>query len=138
MKLIIGGAFQGKLEYAKNTYGRSDGWINGADCALEAIRTCTGIFHFEAYVRRLLEEGVKPEKEWELSVEAFAQTVALRIQEENPDLLVVTRELGCGIVPIDPKDRRYRETHGRICTELAKQADEVVRVICGVGMKLKG
>lgn len=138
MKLIIGGAFQGKLEYAKNTYGSFDGWIDGVDCALEAIGTCTGIFHFEAYVRRLLKEGVRPEKEWELSVEAFARMVALRIQEENPDLLVVTRELGCGIVPIDPEDRRYRETHGRICTELAKQADEVVRVICGVGMKLKG
>ena len=59
------------------------------------------------------------------------------LYEKNPELIVVTRELGCGMVPIDPQDRKYRETHGQICTELAKRADEVVRVICGVGMKLK-
>ena len=56
MKLIIGGAFQGKLEYAKTEYGLADGWIDGADCVLEEIGTCRGIFHFEAYVRRLLQE----------------------------------------------------------------------------------
>ena len=137
MKLIIGGAFQGKLEYARTQYGFADGWIDGADCAPEAIEGCRGIFHFEAYVRRLLQERFGSEQAWELTVEAFAKTVADRLYEKNPGLVVVTRELGCGIVPIDPDDRKYRETHGRICTELAKQADEVVRVICGVGMRLK-
>lgn len=137
MKLIIGGAFQGKLEYARIQYNVADGWIDGADCALEAIEGCCGIFHFEAYVRRLLQERAGQEQVWELTVEAFARTIADRLYEKNPGLIVVTRELGCGIVPVDPGDRKYRETHGRICTELAKQADEVVRVICGVGMKLK-
>ena len=137
MKLIIGGAFQGKLEYARTQYGLADGWIDGADCAPEAIDGCRGIFHFEAYVRRLLQDYAGQEQGWERTVEAFAKTVADRLYEKNPELVVVTRELGCGIVPIDPTDRKYRETHGRICTELAKQANEVVRVICGVGMKLK-
>ena len=137
MKLIIGGAFQGKLEYARTQYGLADGWIDGADCVLEAIEGCRGIFHFAAWVRRLLQEHAEEGQAWELTVERFAATVAERLYEKNPELVVVTRELGCGIVPIDPQDRKYRETHGRICTELAKRADEVVRVICGVGMKLK-
>lgn len=137
MKLIIGGAFQGKLEYAKAEYGIADGWIDGADGAPEAIEGCRGIFHFEAWVRRLLQEQEEKEPAWELTVETFAEKVADRLYEKNPGLLVVTRELGCGIVPVDPADRKYRETHGRICTGLAKHADEVVRVICGVGMKLK-
>lgn len=137
MKLIIGGAFQGKLEYAKTEYGLADGWIDGADCVLEEIGTCRGIFHFEAWVHRFLQERSGQERAWELTVEAFAKTVADCLYEKNPELVVVTRELGCGIVPIDPDDRKYRETHGRICTELARHADEVVRVICGVGMRLK-
>lgn len=84
-----------------------------------------------------MQERAEEGQAWELTVERFAATVAERLYEKNPELVVVTRELGCGIVPIDPQDRKYRETHGRICTELAKRADEVVRVICGVGMKLK-
>lgn len=52
-------------------------------------------------------------------------------------MVVVTNELGCGIVPMDPADREYRETVGRICTCLAARSEEVVRVICGVGMVLK-
>ena len=137
MKLIIGGAFQGKLEYARTQYGLADGWIDGADCVPEAIEGCRGIFHLEAFRPSPFAGACRGGTGVELTVERFAGTVAERLYEKNPELIVVTRELGCGIVPIDPQDRKYRETHGRICTELAKRADEVVRVICGVGMKLK-
>lgn len=44
MKLIIGGAFQGKLEYATTQYGLADGWIDGADCVLEAIEDAAASF----------------------------------------------------------------------------------------------
>ena len=85
MKLIIGGAFQGKLEYATTQYGLADGWIDGADCVLEAIEGCRGIFHFEAWVRRLLQERAEEGQAWELTVERLAATVAERLYEKNPD-----------------------------------------------------
>lgn len=44
MKLIIGGAFQGKLEYARTQYGLADGWIDGADCVPEAIEDAAASF----------------------------------------------------------------------------------------------
>ena len=34
-------------------------------------------------------------------------------------------------------DRRYRETVGRICCNIAKQAEEVIRIVCGIPIVLK-
>ena len=60
-----------------------------------------------------------------------------RLWEENPRLCIVTNELGYGVVPVDAFDRLWREKTGRICTELAGKAEEVHRVVCGIGMVIK-
>ena len=57
--------------------------------------------------------------------------------QENPDLIIVTDEVGYGIVPMDAKDREWREACGRVCTKLAAHAAQVVRVCCGIGTQLK-
>ena len=49
----------------------------------------------------------------------------------------MTNELGYGVVPVDAFDRLWREKTGRICTELAGKAEEVHRVVCGIGMVIK-
>ena len=54
-----------------------------------------------------------------------------RIQSENPEVVIVTNELGYGVVPVDAFDRNFREATGRVCTQLAEAADEVCRVVCG-------
>lgn len=51
---------------------------------------------------------------------------------------VVCDEVGCGVVPLDAAERRWREDVGRLCCELAERADVVVRVCCGVPQVLKG
>ena len=38
---------------------------------------------------------------------------------------------------MDTFEREYREQTGRILIELAKEAEEVIRVICGIGQKIK-
>ena len=58
--------------------------------------------------------------------------------QKNPEICIVTNELGYGVVPIEPFDRKWREKTGRICTELAAKADSVTRVVCGIGILLKG
>ena len=65
------------------------------------------------------------------------QRLAEQIMEKNPGLVIVTTELGYGLVPVDPFERAYREAVGRICTELAACANRVDRVICGVGIRIK-
>ena len=62
---------------------------------------------------------------------------AEELLEKNPDICVVTNELGYGVVPADAFDRKYREATGRICEKLAAGSDEVHRVICGIGTVIK-
>lgn len=123
--LVTGGAYQGKRKFAEKLYGNPQ-WEDGGACPLEAIYTCEGIYHFEKYIRRMFEEGNE--------FEGLAKNIA----QKNPGLIIVTDEIGYGLVPIDAFERRYRELTGRICTEVAAYSCRVDRVVCGVGMPLKG
>ncbi len=125
MNMVIGGAYQGKLKYAKETFQIGDGWADGASCAPKDLLTCRGIWNFHLLVRRMLQQ--------EQDVDALIE----RLWEENPRLCIVTNELGCGVVPVDAFDRLWREKTGRVCTELAARAKEVHRVFCGIGMVIK-
>ena len=55
----------------------------------------------------------------------------------NPDVVLVSDEVGYGVVPIDAFDRAYREAVGRICTKLAAYSSDVTRVVCGIGTVIK-
>lgn len=64
---------------------------------------------------------------------AFAQ----RLLAEHPDAVLICNEIGCGVVPLTPAERRWREETGRCVTALAAAAEEVHRVCCGLGLRLK-
>ena len=51
---------------------------------------------------------------------------------------VIAAEIGAGIVPMDPEERRKREAAGRLACLLAERADTVIRVCCGLPQVLKG
>ena len=59
------------------------------------------------------------------------------LTKNNPSIYIVCNELGNGVVPMEAFDRRYRETVGRICCNIAKQAEEVIRIVCGIPIVLK-
>lgn len=127
MKLIIGGAYQGKRACAEKMY-QITSWVDGAHCGQEELFSCRGIADFHFYLRRLLEEGKE---------QYVREQLVKELSEKNPELVIVTNELGCGIVPVDPFDRNWRELTGRVCTELASRAEEVIRVVCGIPVILK-
>lgn len=52
--------------------------------------------------------------------------------------VVIATEVGGGVVPIDPVERRNREKAGRLACLLASRADTVIRVCCGLPRLLKG
>ena len=52
--------------------------------------------------------------------------------------VVIAVEVGAGVVPLDPEVRRARERAGRLACLLAKRADAVVRLCCGLPELLKG
>ena len=51
--------------------------------------------------------------------------------------VVISREIGSGVVPIDAGERAWRERHGRLLRRLAQQAGSVRRVFCGLTEELK-
>ena len=57
--------------------------------------------------------------------------------DQHPNCVMISDEVGNGIVPVDAFEREYRERTGRILVELARRADEVERVICGIGQRIK-
>ncbi len=59
------------------------------------------------------------------------------ILRKQPDIILTCNELGCGIVPVDAFDRMWREETGRICCWLAKEAQAVYRMCCGIGTRIK-
>lgn len=87
-----------------------------------------------------------------LSREEFAQCAVWDVQElaaDAPDLealaqrlsryrVVIATEVGGGVVPVDPEQRRTREAAGRLACLLAERADQVIRVCCGLPQRLKG
>lgn len=124
MILVTGGCFQGKTEYACEAFGISrEEAADGATCSLDELYSARLLYHFHEYIRRLMGAG----EEFSLA----------RLKAENPAVILVTNELGCGVVPVDRFDREYREKTGRICCEIAKEAKEVHRVVCGIGTVIK-
>jgi len=59
------------------------------------------------------------------------------LQEPPCDLVVVTNELGMGIVPDNELARRFRDLAGWLNQDVAALADEVVLVVSGIPLSLK-
>lgn len=51
--------------------------------------------------------------------------------------VIVTNEVGLGIVPENRLARLYRDMAGRINQQLGQLADEVILVVCGQSLKIK-
>jgi len=56
---------------------------------------------------------------------------------EGP-VVMVSNELGMGLVPETPLGRSFRDSHGRMNQALAKRADQAVFVAAGLPLALKG
>ena len=124
MNMYIGGANQVQLALAKEQYPDIS-WIDGKNCLYEEIETCGGIYDFQEYIKRMMRDGISTDD------------LAEKIISSNPNIIIVSDEIGYGLVPIERFLRDYREQTGRICTTLAAYSDHVTRVVMGIGTKIK-
>lgn len=133
MEIIVGGQAQGKLETARREhpdYTIAEGEVTEFPSELwpGAGRFRIVLNHTELLVRRMLERGYRQEK----ILEEFAV-----LEENTSGLVLIFDEIGEGIVPMDPFERRWREITGRVMTELAAKAGRVERIVCGIPQILK-
>lgn len=127
MKLIIGGTAQGKLEYILLKYDAQKNmvWDGVLPNDRKLNKNIVVINHFHQWVKSRMVSGGCPEDE------------IMSFLDCNEDCIIICDEIGNGIVPIDPFEREYRERTGRILVQLAMRAEEVERIICGIGQKIK-
>ena len=123
MILIFGGAYQGKLNYAKANFNVDTIW----DCSAGAVPNFEAdcICGIEGYVMACAKSGEDPRKCFEENRDLWQDSV-----------LVVT-DTSQGVVPIDRTVREFREMNGRLLLWLAGEADRVIRVFCGIGKDMK-
>lgn len=118
MKLIIGGAYQGKASWAAKEYQIK----KIGEFPTEGVQ---GQCHLEAFSKNCVKEGKDVLEEME------------KLRDLWKDQVLISREIGCGVVPVDPFERKWREAHGRLLKYLAQEADCVVRIFCGLPEVLK-
>ena len=110
MIFIIGGRAQGKQDFALKL--NKDIGYNVMD-------------NYQDMIRKEAEAGLDPIEE------------ARRRIDLDPDIIIISNEVGMGVVPIDKKERELRDIIGRTHTYIAGRAEQVYRVTCGIGQRIK-
>lgn len=143
MELYIGGHGQGKLTWVleqrklEHQEQEAEQEIRILECTEEILNLTkrelenqeqSGVLiwnHFHEWVRECLNKEENPEE------------ILSGILEKYPDICIISDEVGNGIVPIEKGERKYRERVGRIQCELAARSEKVVRILCGIGQRIK-
>lgn len=61
----------------------------------------------------------------------------IEVSKNYENIVIVSNELGMGIVPATPLGRYFREIAGKMNQYVAQKADEVYFVVSGIPMKIK-
>lgn len=113
MILIVGSAASGKRAYAQSLgYGPED-------MSPEADSPAPVLYDLQALVAR--------------DPEGAEALLPVLLKKE----VVICNEVGSGIIPADPHQRRAREQTGRLCILLAQKAGRVLRLVCGIPQIIK-
>jgi adenosylcobinamide kinase/adenosylcobinamide-phosphate guanylyltransferase len=73
----------------------------------------------------------------EAAVVKEVAALAACAQEVPADLIVVSNEVGMGVVPPYDLGRAYRDLLGRANQEMARHADEVILLVAGIPLQVK-
>lgn len=60
------------------------------------------------------------------------------VRQSNHSLIIVSNEVGMGIVPADPLGRRFRDLSGMANQKIARAMETVVFMVSGIPVFLKG
>ena len=143
MIFVIGPLFSGKQDYIMQALGWSE-----TDFLEKAVRDVQDLAAEAAEAVEIAEaaetDGVVGAAEAAEAVGASPsplddlqeklRSLADRLSQKE---VVIATETGCGVIPLDPRERRNREAAGRLSCLLAERAETVVRICCGIPQVLK-
>ena len=79
----------------------------------------------------LLQKGEK-------NIEPYQDSLLETLSARKQAIIIVSNEVGAGIVPENPLGRKFRDIAGQLNQKIAQLADKVVFMIAGLPMYLKG
>jgi adenosylcobinamide kinase/adenosylcobinamide-phosphate guanylyltransferase len=149
------GEMDGRIQHHRRE--RPSGWLTlelAGGMVLEgfpqeadlALLDCFTVYLSNLMARRGLDwpvekEDLMPEEEVLRrmgDVEREALETVDRLRDEAAILIVVSNEVGMGVVPPYRLGRIFRDLAGRLNQRLAERADEVCMVIAGLPLYIKG
>jgi adenosyl cobinamide kinase/adenosyl cobinamide phosphate guanylyltransferase len=141
MHLIFGGAYQGKLDYAKERYQLEEKDVfdcgavekNYSNGAKTAEPTNVPAIDFSKKAINQLEEFVLGC----VHCGTEARDILEAARNQWSDTIFICTDISSGVVPFEKELRAWREMTGRTLMYLGKEADEVTRVFCGLPQKIK-
>ena len=120
MILIIGGAYQGKLDFAREAFGITD----------EDVFICgTGEIDFSKRCIYKIEEFTDTHPD---PISYFKMH-----REAWQDSVLILQDIFCGVVPMGAENRAWRQKTGRLAQYLSREAEQVSRIFCGLEQRLK-
>ena len=126
---ITGGKYQGKTEYSKKFISQG---YHVIDDICETVRRY--VFDEERSGQCVLEGTVS-------DADRMADEIMSGLilsAGDHQDVVFIGTETGCGIVPVDGRERLFREVNGRLNCLLASSADTVILLNCGIPQVIKG
>jgi adenosylcobinamide kinase/adenosylcobinamide-phosphate guanylyltransferase len=73
----------------------------------------------------------------EAEIEREVQGLLEAVRRVSGPVIVVTNEVGLGLVPLSPLGRLYRDLLGRANATLAREAEQVFLLVSGIPLELK-
>lgn len=132
MHVFIGGAYNGKYEYVRR-------WLKEQE--IVDVEWFVGQLPKEPTSQTVvvsgLEEAIKPLLEKDEISLAIQITEQLQLLEKQHRVIIIATEIGRGIVPIEPQDRKLRDALGRLYQQLFTVSDHVTRVWYGLAEEIK-
>lgn len=99
--------------------------MDGKECDEKQLQSADIVNHLHILIQRRVAAG-EP-----------VDTLIDELYAVNPQMILICDEVGSGIVPLERKDRLYRETVGRVLCAAVAKSDRVERILCGIGQCLK-
>ena len=150
MIFVFGGEYQGKKDFVLENFDLNEDEILNIEnlCDLVEGRSEQELVHslkafidrdgigarviygLDAFVKTMVEHG----QNVDVWLDEWIENLKGQGWEKK---IIVMKDVSQGLVPMDAMDRAFREANGRTMIKLAKNAQEVYRVFCGIGTKIK-
>ena len=133
MIFVFGGAYQGKLDFAKGKFNIEDERIftttesetDFVGAHEKEVENALIIDKIEDFCFACAKEGIE------------ARDYLAEHREKLKDKIIISRDVSQGLVPMDPLERAYREMMGRMMIYLSGEAEQVYRVLAGLGQRIR-